>query len=94
MDVISASIVDHDVICAEVTEILSMIDVDVLEITSTREKKHYWANPYSYCCIAPLGAAETDDVWTISRIKLIDDGVEVMHAYGVKASDYLSVNYS
>ena len=94
MDVITATILDPEVITAEITETPSVIDVNVVEITSPHEKKHYWNDPYSYCCLAPSGSEETDAVWTITRIKLVEGGVEVKHAYGVKASDYLTVIYS
>jgi hypothetical protein len=40
----------------------------------TKEKRHYWDSPYSYCGTAPAGSLETDAVWTVSEIEVFADG--------------------
>jgi hypothetical protein len=83
-----------EVITAVITEQPETITASVTEVRGRLEKKHYWDDPYSYCCTAPIGSSVTDAVWTITRIKLIPGGVEVKHAYGVKWTDCLTVNYN
>ena len=94
-DIITAIVQEvTEVIKAVITEQPKAITASVTEVRGRLEKKHYWDDPYSYCCTAPLGSLVTDAVWTITRIKLIPGGVEVKHAYEEKASDYLTVIYS
>lgn len=38
------------------------------------EKRHDWVSPNSYCGQAPLGSAESANVWTIKRITVATNG--------------------
>lgn len=93
-DIITAIVQEvPEVVTAVITQQPETITAYIAEVRGRLEKKHYWDDPYSYCCTAPLGSLVTDAVWTITRIKLIPGGVEVKHAYAVKASDYLTNIY-
>lgn len=93
-DIITAIVQEvPEVVMAVITQQPETITAYIAEVRGRLEKKHYWDDPYSYCCTAPLGSLITDSVWAITRIKLIPGGVEVKHAYAVKASDYLTNIY-
>jgi hypothetical protein len=59
------------------------------------EKRHAWDSPYSYCGVAPAGAVNADETWTITRIELDADGdvVATLTATDVAWDDYLTAEY-
>jgi len=44
------------------------------EFGSSKEKRHYWDAPYSYCGVAPAGSLESAEVWIVTRIEVFLDG--------------------
>jgi hypothetical protein len=44
------------------------------EFGSSKEKRHYWDSPYSYCGVAPAGSLESAEVWIVTRIEVFLDG--------------------
>jgi hypothetical protein len=58
--------------------------------------RHAWDSPYSYCGVAPAGAVDADETWTITRIELDADGdvVATLTATDVAWDDYLTAEYT
>jgi hypothetical protein len=48
--------------------------LDKNEFGSSKEKRHYWDSPYSYCGVAPAGSLESAEVWIVTRIEVFLDG--------------------
>lgn len=45
--------------------------------SAARSRRHEWANPYSYCGTAPLGAADAATAWTVTRLQINAAGAVV-----------------
>lgn len=64
-------------------------------VSFTKIRRQEWVSPYSYCGLAPYGSLETDSVWSIARIEVLNTGATtVLHAINVKWSDRLTIVYS
>ena len=60
-----------------------------------RERRHEYVTPYSYCGTAPWLSAESEAVWEITRIEVLDDGSTVVtRASGVAWDDRLTETYT
>jgi hypothetical protein len=57
-------------------------------------KKQDFQTPYSYCGIAAPGSVETDSVWKITRIEILNNGtITTTVATAVKWTDRYTATY-
>jgi hypothetical protein len=46
--------------------------------STSYDKKYDYVSPYSYCGVGPKNSLETDSVWKITRIEILQDGTNIV----------------